>query len=141
MLAAHFAPRLLAKGSQARVGPAAARDQKRRSGLPKGFRHELISLTLMRRGAVDDDLTMHLVASHHGRCRPFAPVVGDPAEVEWNGWKLSREEAAATAAHRLDGGVPERFWALTRRYGWWGLAYLEALLRLGDWTASEEEVL
>jgi CRISPR-associated endonuclease/helicase Cas3 len=89
---------------------------------------------------VPDDLVLHLVASHHGRCRPFAPVVGGEGEVRWNTWRLTREQAKELAAHRIDSGVADRFWRLTRRYGWWGLAYLETLLRLGDWKASKGEV-
>jgi hypothetical protein len=46
------------------------------------------------------------------------------------------ERRTMTPAHRVDSGVSERFWRLTRRYGWWGLAYLEAVFRLSDWEAS-----
>jgi CRISPR-associated endonuclease/helicase Cas3 len=49
--------------------------------LPKGFRHEMLSLQLAERhanvGEDEVDLVLHLIASHHGHARPFAPVVPD----------------------------------------------------------------
>jgi CRISPR-associated endonuclease/helicase Cas3 len=142
-MAAQFAPRLLAKGSQARESPQVRKAQWARSGLPEGFRHELVSLLFAQSTseAENDDLALHLIASHHGRCRPFAPVVADDASaLVFNEWRITLDERISKTAHRLDSGVPDRFWRLTRRYGWWGLAYLESLLRLGDWKASQEEV-
>ena len=114
------------------------------SGLPNGFRHELTSLLLAEKSNLQGelrDLVLHLVASHHGYCRPCAPVVMDdtPGDVFYDGLKLAAEERRSRAAHALDRGVAERFWRLTRRYGWWGLAYMEALLRLADWKVSSEE--
>jgi CRISPR-associated endonuclease/helicase Cas3 len=141
-MAAQFAPRLLAKGTQARQSQQVRQAQWARSGLPDGFRHELISMLMERVQPVTatDDLVLHLIASHHGRCRPFAPVVEDHGgDLGYDGWRIKGNQRIAEAAHRLDSGVADRFWKLTRRHGWWGLAYLESLLRLGDWKASQEE--
>ncbi|HLH38661.1 MAG TPA: hypothetical protein VKX39_05895 [Bryobacteraceae bacterium] len=112
------------------------------AGYPKGGRHELTSTALLlaggnRYGEADWELLLHLVASHHGRCRPFAPSVpdDDPVRVQYDG-------VSASSAHGLDrvgSGVSERFWRLTRRYGWHGLAYLEAMVRLADQRVSENE--
>lgn len=123
-LAAQLAPIKLAKGTRTRTSRQARAVHYKQSGLPEGFRHELRSLSMLTDGE-KDDLVLHLIAAHHGRCRPFAPFVDDPME--------------SRPAHHLDAGVADRYWKLTRRFGWWGLAYLEAILRLGDWQASAEE--
>jgi CRISPR-associated endonuclease/helicase Cas3 len=118
--------------------------------LPTDFRHEMLSTQLAHRFALLPDasaqttLVLHLIASHHGRGRPFAPICIDksPVAIEGkiNGTSINlpaEERAALTPPHRINSGLAERFWELTRRYGWWGLAYLEANLRLADWYGSE----
>lgn len=89
--------------------------------------------------AHDRDLFLYLIAAHHGHCRPFATVVEDdqPADVACDYLGRHFQANSATGIEKLDSGVAERFWRLIRRYGWWGLAYLEAALRLADHRASE----
>ncbi len=118
-----------------------------RSGYPSGARHELISVSLAARvlgglhHSVDRDLVLHLIASHHGHARPLVPQVIDtePVDVEVPVGEMSLCASSATELHRLDSGVAERFWSLVRRYGWWGLAWIEAVLRLADHRCSEYE--
>ena len=139
---------LLAKSARMPRTPAAQTHARAVSGYPRGGRHELLSVRLAESAPAllperDDlrDLTLHLVASHHGHCRPFAPVVVDkePVSVEYALRGQRMHWFGPTGLERLDSGVADRYWRLVRRYGWWGLAWLEALLRLADWRRSEWE--
>jgi CRISPR-associated endonuclease/helicase Cas3 len=96
----------------------------------------------------DIDLVLHLVASHHGECRPFAPVVVDNSPITVSlakhfsnvfGTIDFSEVPSNPELHRLDFPLADRFWALIARYGWQELCWLEAILRLSDHRASEEE--
>ena len=139
----------LAKSEAVPDSPVCRRVVRSASGLPEDFRHEMLSLQLTARvlpngyNAALDDLLLHAIASHHGYGRPFAPISFDPAPPLVCGVHggvpiaaSTEDRAAWPAPHTLASGVSERFWRLTRRYGWWGLAYLEAILRLGDWYGS-----
>lgn len=138
--------RLLAKSDLLRTGQSNRRAREA-AGYPVGARHELLSVRLAESapGLLPDEpvaraLTLHLVESHHGHCRPWAPVVPDPqplrVSVNLAGTHLSA--STDTRLERLDSGVAERFWLLVKHYGWWGLSFLEACLRLADHRASEE---
>jgi CRISPR-associated endonuclease/helicase Cas3 len=147
-----FAPtadQFLAKS--ARI-PRSSRDadaQRKAAGYPKGGRHELLSTrlaesaTTMLQGIEEKDLVLHLIASHHGKCRPFAPVVEDDAGTQRIVTCVSADQSlthsAASGLERLDSGISERFWHLQARFSPWGLAWLEALFRLADQQVSASE--
>jgi len=146
-------PKLLAKSANIPASRKEKQRMRQRAGVPDGFRHEMLSVALASSQAAESllpvealprALVLHLIASHHGQARPFAFVVEDdnpPAvEVVTNGTtlRLTSEERQASPAHLLDSGLAERFWQLTRHHGWWGLALLEAVLRLADQTASAQ---
>jgi CRISPR-associated endonuclease/helicase Cas3 len=151
-VAAAAAPALLAK-SDANPRSRAARERARiRAKYPKGARHEIFSVAMieapekLKEAAIarrlDWDLIVHLVASHHGFARPFAPVAeneAEPVDVTLHHCNFELRARSDHKLHRADSGIADRFWLLVRRYGWHGLAYLEAILRLADHRRSEEE--
>jgi CRISPR-associated endonuclease/helicase Cas3 len=145
-------PRLLAKSGKRLLSKVEFDQCRQRAMLPTGFRHEMVSVQILEHSSkelmhesIHRDLLLHLIAAHHGHARPFAPVVIDDASdetlsIEVNGIAISPEQRQTwIPPHRLDSGVAERFWKLTREHGWWGLARLEAILRLADQQASAAE--
>ena len=71
------------------------------------------------------DLVLHLIAVHHGLGRPHfrADLAFDP-------------EPKGKDVGSIIAEVPRRFARLQCRYGRWGVAYLESLLRAADYAAS-----
>ncbi len=143
---------VLAKSAAWSSSATARHEAARRAGLPRGFRHEMLSLCLAEAATGQPSpsdlrsLVLHLIATHHGHGRPFAPVVLDdlppdvsvPSEDGIESVTVTTADRLARPAHALDSGVAERFWQLTRRHGWWGLAFLETVLRLADQQASAQ---
>jgi CRISPR-associated endonuclease/helicase Cas3 len=81
-----------------------------------GFRHEFESL---RRMESDDDLAAHLVASHHGYARPSFP-------------ESASDKNVISASRNLNLESARRYARLSRHFGEWGLAYLEAVFHTAD---------
>jgi len=117
------------------------------AGWPPGERHEFVSAALLGRSeeapgkAFDWELVVHLVGAHHGFGRPFPPLTRHPVPIQVRA-TLAAESLVACSDHelyRLESGWLERFWRLIGRYGYWGLAYLEAVLRRADCVASRKE--
>lgn len=137
---------LLAKSSGEAADRSARVEARRRSEYPDGYRHELLSVEMVApvvaacAPACDADLVLHLIASHHGWCRPLAPATdpGPPLDVAFDVEGNCLRANAAHSLARLDSGVAERYVRLTDRFGWWGLAWLEAILRLADHCASAD---
>lgn len=73
------------------------------------------------------DLILHLIATHHGYARPHFP---ERAFDKDNPVALNRDIAEAAM---------KRFARLQIKYGWWQLAYLEAILKAADALASRAE--
>jgi CRISPR-associated endonuclease/helicase Cas3 len=140
---------LIAKSKDRNDDARTRRLAKKQSGYPKGMRHEVLSLAMiediseLREQANDWELVCHLVASHHGWCRPFSPAQRDQRPVIATAeCELHTTALSASTAHGLDAfssTIGERYWSLTDRYGWFQLAWYESILRLADHTESREE--
>lgn len=137
----------LAKSNLARSDRRKQREARQRAGYPRGARHELLSVALLDATQdiippeLDRELLMHLIASHHGWCRPHAPVEqsGDVVDVHWDHAGTHLRARSDHGLAHVGSRVVDNFWTVTERYGWWGLAWLEALVRLADHRASEAE--
>jgi CRISPR-associated endonuclease/helicase Cas3 len=95
-----------------------------------GYRHEFGSLLdAMSDTAIQNhperDLVLHLIAAHHGWARPhFEPRSFDNTRTTADNEQASIE-------------VMRRFGQLQQRFGRWGLAWLESLVRCADIAASK----
>jgi len=118
-----------------------------RGGYPHGARHEFLSAELLASSselfaeAADVDLVMHLVTTHHGYSRPLAVVADDHEVLDVAATARGKAMMATTAYSGTAVGVEslERFTSVVQRYGWHGVAWLEAMLRLADHRRSELE--
>ena len=143
-------------------GPAMAKSGKRspkgaweKAGLPRGWRHEALSVRMAQAHprfaeANDPALVLWLIGTHHGFGRPFFDFA-DPHDsgsghegvfacLDVERWRLASRPAPQSMAFDLDGADwPAMYEQLKQRYGTWGLAHLEAVLRLADHRASESE--
>ncbi|WP_174300976.1 type I-U CRISPR-associated helicase/endonuclease Cas3 [Caulobacter sp. S45] len=153
---------LRAKSERGRSVPGA----RERANLPPHWRHEALSVRLALKNdrldaAYDRGLVLWLVGVHHGHGRPFfphedrmdrqvrrlasieglvAPEIGVGEGPQSLGFVLEGDRFAPTGRdpHDLRGlDWATLFSELKRRYGPWGLARLEAVLRLADHRASE----
>ena len=121
------------------------------AGLPKGWRHEALSVRMALAHprlveAHDPGLVLWLIGTHHGLGRPFfdffdqVPQQPQPC-LEVADWQLPADQSGPQSlAFDFDGSDwPSLFEHLKHTYGIWGLAHLEAILRLADHRASEME--
>jgi CRISPR-associated endonuclease/helicase Cas3 len=102
------------------------------AALLDGYRHEFGSLSVAEKDAsfqdlsIDlKDLALHLIAAHHGFARPIIGISGC-------------ENAPPSALEVRAQDVALRFARLQKRWGPWGLAWWEALLRAADQQASRD---
>ena len=135
----------------AKSGQPSPRNAWQRAGLPKGWRHEALSVQMARaharfKGAHDPALVLWLIGAHHGYGRPFFNFVDDDPHQDLSPclgvetWRLAPEPGPHTPAFDFAGADwPNLFEKLKKRYGIWGLARLEAILRLADHRVSETE--
>ena len=96
--------------------------------LLEGYVHEFGSLVAAERTDLPKatrDLILHLIAAHHGHGRPLIRSDGC-------------EDAPRSALEATAGAAALRFARLQKRYGPWGLAWREAMLRAADQGTSRE---
>lgn len=133
------AARLHDRGKEAQIWQRYARNtndcvpvaKSKKYGNPRslgGYRHEFGSLVraIIDEG-VDNELALHLIATHHGWGRPY---------FRENAYDRERSRSKS---REIEADARRRFGRLQRRYGRWTLAWLESILRCADALASTKE--
>jgi CRISPR-associated endonuclease/helicase Cas3 len=137
----------LAKSGMDPADTIAYRRAAQMSGYPAGMRHEALSAQIASAylqqqdgNDLDTDLVEHLVAAHHGYARPLLPPVADPQPEKVQVLLPDGRTAVFDTAGTVDWQEPARFTVLCVRYGRWGLALLETIVRLADiWCSARSE--
>jgi CRISPR-associated endonuclease/helicase Cas3 len=123
-----------------------------RAGLPTSWRHEALSVRLAMlhpdfAHAHDPELVLWLIGTHHGYGRPLFSHKDDKDAVPRSGllkaFGSGADLASGPGPQSLAFNLREWDWVqiferLKQRYGIWGLARLEAFVRLADHRASQE---
>lgn len=113
------------------------------AGWPRGGRHEELSRRLVaayleaHQVEWDAELVLHLVITHHGYGRPLVPGVRDIGGTTVEAMVEGATVAASADLQHVDWGQPARFRGCCERYGYWGLALLEAIVRQADHEVSQ----
>ena len=99
--------------------------------LNQGYRHEFGSLVEANadeflKAHPHRDLILHLIAAHHGYARPHFPA------------RAFDRNLPRALAQKLMEEAMQRFLRIQRQYGWWQLAYLEAIVKAADALASRD---
>jgi len=128
----------------------AIRLARMKAGYPSGARHECYSVAMIEdarnqdllKEAHDKELVKYLVGTHHGRGRASMPAVNDDGISHAVQFIFGGTKVNFNGKHnleRLDSGWTELFWEVTRRYGYWGSAYMETIVRLADHICSSRQ--
>ncbi|QKW22341.1 type I-U CRISPR-associated helicase/endonuclease Cas3 [Kitasatospora sp. NA04385] len=147
-LLAESLPEPLAKSGMDPADRAARRRAAHLANWSKDLRHEALSAAAVQTWlatdpdaaqGLDHDLVIHLVAAHHGYARPMLPAFADPEPVLVE-CTMPDDTIVTVSSTTIgtDWNGPDRFDALNQRYGPWGLALLESVVRLADIACSEE---
>ena len=141
--------------AMAKSGRPSPKGAWERADLPKGWRHEALSVRMAQAhprfaDASDPALVLWLIGTHHGFGRPFFDFIDPVSEATSHGgpaaclgvndWRLPRDPGPQAMAFNIDGtDWAALYQQLRQQYGIWGLAHMEAILRLADHRASESE--
>lgn len=118
---------------------------RKTAGWPQGGRHEALSARIVQAwmarhpealNGIAADLLLHLVVSHHGYGRPLVPPVDDAYDDQVRACVRGDEVSVSARLAVIDWTQPGRFWALSDRFGPWGLALLETIVRQADHAVS-----